>query len=422
MKEVKIIEHDTQVNGNLYHLDNSLGLVVIPCTIKNGKESNKAKELVKYFNEHELAVLVLDLVSEEESKKKEFRYNVKLLSLRLEVALDWTYRHRLLRELPLGIIAYNTAAAAAMEAAAHTTLTVSAVVACSGRIDMVEKYLPFVEAPSLLIVSNKDQLALQANKKMIINLSKARLHTLESEDFEEETKRESLRWFKRYFTQKIYENRKDEYKSENIRLPFYDRFEASHFLSWRLQKFKDENPLILAIPRGAVAMADIISTELDWDMDIILVKKLSAPNHQELAIGSINEFGDVYLSSNASAYADEEYIAQEASEKQEQLAEYRKKFHHFKEPQDVKDRTVIIIDDGIATGSTMLSAVITVKEKGAKKVVVAAPVASESAHKMLKLAADEVVFLDVPNNFYAVAQFYENFPQINDQEVEKILM
>lgn len=421
MKEVKIVEYDTQVNGDLYNVDSSLGLVIIPCTDKNGRRSNRVKKLINYFNDNEVAVLTLDLVSEEESKKKEFRYNVKLLSLRLEVALDWTHRHRLLRELPIGILAFNTAAAAAMEAAAHTTLTINAVVACSGRIDMVEKYLPFVEAPCLLIVSKKDQLALQANKKMIINLSKARLHNLESDELEEETERESLRWFKRYFTQKIYESRKDEYKSENIRLPFYDRFEASHFLSWRLQKFKDENPLVLAIPRGAVAMADIISTELDWDMDIILVKKLSAPSHKELAIGSINEFGDVYLSSNASAYADEDYIAKEASAKQEQLADYRKRFYHFKEPQDVKDRTVIIIDDGIATGSTMLSAVITVKEKGAKKVVVAAPVASESAYKMLKLAADEVVFLDVPENFYAVAQFYENFPQINDQEVEKIL-
>ncbi|MBC76614.1 MAG: hypothetical protein CME64_11425 [Halobacteriovoraceae bacterium] len=423
MREVRITEHDTQVYGDLYDVKGALGLVVVPYADSEGRKSEEAKDFARYFNEHDISVLNLDLLSLEESKKKEYKYNVKLLSLRLEVALDWTKRHRLLRDCPLGIHASYTAAAATMEAAAHTTMNINAVVAFSGRIDMVEKYLPFVEAPCLLIVDGKDQLALQANKKMMPNLACVKLHTISENNssIDEEIIRESSRWFKRYFAQKIYEERKDEYKSENLNLPFYDRYEASHFLSYKLQKFKEDNPLILAIPRGAVAMADVIATELDMDMDIILVKKLGAPNHPELAIGSINEFGDVYLSSNAKAYADEEYISQEAAKKQAQLSDYRKKFQGFKTPQDVKDRTVIIVDDGIATGSTMLSAVITVKEKGARKVVVAAPVASRSAQKMLQLAADETVFLDIPENFYAVAQFYENFPQVNDDEVEKIL-
>ena len=81
MKEVKIVEHDTQVNGDLYNVDSSLGLVIIPCTDKNGRRSNRVKKLINYFNDNEVAVLTLDLVSEEESKKKEFRYIVHYLSI-----------------------------------------------------------------------------------------------------------------------------------------------------------------------------------------------------------------------------------------------------------------------------------------------------------------------------------------------------
>ncbi|MCO4753724.1 MAG: hypothetical protein KC478_04545 [Bacteriovoracaceae bacterium] len=428
MNNVYITEQDVQLPGKLFIPKNPSGFIIVPFTDSNGREISDNIELAKHFEAEDMAVLLLDLLTDTEAKKKENRFNVKLLSIRLEIALDWSKRHKLLRDLPLALHSSNTSGAVAMEAGAHTTVDLAAIVSCAGRIDMVEKYLPFVDAPCLLIVGSNDELALKANRNMIKNISKARLQVIEGAGhlFDDEESRsrmlhESTRWFRRYFNRMVYEQRKEEYRSENIHLPFYDRYEASHFLAWRLQKYKDDNPLVLAIPRGAVAMADIISTELDYDMDIILVKKLSAPNHPELAIGSINEFGDVYLSSNAKAYADEDYISNEAQQKQEQLSNYRHQFGSFSKPKDVSGRTVIILDDGIATGSTMLSAVITVKEKGATKVIVASPVVSASAQKMLQLAADETVFLDVPDNFYAVAQFYENFPQVDDEEVERIL-
>lgn len=328
----------------------------------------------------------------------------------------------------MGLFGADTGSAAAISAAAKSKHEVAAVASRGGRIDMADKYLPYVEAPCLLIVGSTDELTLKANKNMIDRLSYARLHVIEGagHKFEEEgavdeVSKVAARWFKRYFNRKSFQDHSDEYTADKMRLPFYDRFEASHFLAGRLEKFKKDNPLILAIPRGAVAMADIISTELDCEMDVILVKKIAAPGYPELAIGSVNEFGDVYLSSNANSYADEDALTQEAQKAHGKLKEYREKLGSIHEPKDFSNRTVIIIDDGIATGSTMLSAVITVKEKGADKVIVASPVASRSAQKMLELASDETVFLDVPENFYAVAQFYENFPQVGDSEVEQIL-
>lgn len=431
-ENIVIIEPDARLEGCLFTAPNSLGLVVFSQAGSSGKKNAVMRErnnkVADAFAQNGFSTLLLDLLTEEEGKNRDMEYNIKLLSERLEAVMDWCAKRKNLRGLPLGLFGIGTGAAAAASAAAHSKHEIAAMVSLGGRIDMAEKFLPYIEAPCLLIAPESDELSLMASRKMLERIPYARLHVVAgaSHSFTDgnspqEAVRESSRWLKRYFNRKSYAQSEESYREENIRLPFYDRFEASHFLARKLAKYKDENPLVLAIPKGAIAMADIVSTELDCEMDVALVKKISPPDNPELAIGSVNEFGNVYLSSGAKAFADEKTINIQARAAQRNLKEYREKLGALQRPKDVSGRTVIIIDDGIATGSTMLSAVITVKEKGAAKVVVASPVVSPKAQKMLTLASDETVFLNVPENFYAVAQFYENFPQVNDSEVEQIL-
>lgn len=426
-EEVIIAEQDAALSGYLSLPKNPIGIVIFSNSSGESRNAPESDLLAQRLFEGGIGTLLLDLLTDSEGHEKGKIYNIKLLSLRLEAAMDWVSKHKLLRGLPAGLFGADTGSAAAMSAAAQSKHEISALVSRGGRIDMADKFLPYVEAPCLLLVGEKDELGLKANKSMLELLNYARFHVIEGagHDFSkteelEEVAAVATRWFKRYFNRKSYQEHSDEYRPEKLKIPFYDRYEAGHFLARSLMKYKNENPLILAIPRGAVAMADIIATELDCQMDIVLVKKISAPNNQELTIGSINEFGDVYLSGNAKAYANEEMINELAQRAQRNLKEYRDKLGSAHEPISFDGRTVIIVDDGIATGSTMLSAVITVKEKGAKKVVVAAPVVSSSAQKMLELASDETVFLNIPENFYAVAQFYQNYPQVGDAEVEQI--
>lgn len=430
-EQVTIIEQDAKLSGTLEVPPDPAGLTFLVKASGSG-EDPLIEAVARPLRQAGVATITLDLLTSKEAGKKENAYNIKLLALRLEAALDWAAKRKILGSLPLGVAALETASAAAMSAAAHSKHELAAIASIGGRIDLAEKYLPYVEAPTLLIVGSRDELALMANKKMLDRIPYARLHVEHDHGRElgpeasQDAARTCVRWFKRYFNRATVKARaekpdEEDLDEEDMRLPFYDRLEAAQFLARRLKKYQDEDPLILAIPRGAAAMAQIISRELRCEMDVTLVKKIGAPGNPELAIGSVNEFGDVYLNSNAAEYGDERTISALARAAQRKLARYRKKLGGGAAPRSLEGRTVIIVDDGVATGSTMLSAIITAKEHGAAKVVAASPVASPRAAKMLELASDETVFLAAPEEFYAVAQFYENFPQASDEEVERVL-
>lgn len=203
---------------------------------------------------------------------------------------------------------------------------------------------------------------------------------------------------------------------------FEDRDDAGKQLAQALVKYRGQHPLVLAIPRGAVPIAAAVARRLEGDLDLVLVRKIHAPGAPEFAIGAIDESGWIYLAPHAIAVgASGGYIAEQKQLEMAELLRRRERYTPGRARVDVARRTVIVVDDGLATGSTMVAALHAVRQGTPVRLVCAVPVASPESVKLVGGYADEVVCLEVPRRFSAVGQFYRSFPQLADEEVVALL-
>ena len=203
---------------------------------------------------------------------------------------------------------------------------------------------------------------------------------------------------------------------------FRNREQAARLLAEKLTAYKGKNPLILAIPRGAVPMAKLIAEALGGEFDVVLVRKLGAPGNPEFAIGAIDETGWAYLGPYAAmAGADSGYIERIKAQELATIRKRRAQYSPLHPPIDPQGRIVIVIDDGLATGSTMLAALHALRSRAPQKLVCAVPVAPPDTLEKVGEKSDEVVCLHAPENFQAVGQFYADFGQVEDEEVIALL-
>ena len=206
-------------------------------------------------------------------------------------------------------------------------------------------------------------------------------------------------------------------------MPFQNREQAAHLLARRLEKYRGQNPLVLAIPRGAVPMARIIADSLGGEMDVVLVHKLGAPGEPELAIGAVDETGQVYLAEYAQDLEiSDDYINAEKQTQLETLRKRRALYTPLRPPIDPCRRIVIVVDNGVATGSTMIAALRAVRARKPARLVAAAAVASRETLRKIASEADETICLEAPARFYAVGQFFEDFSQVSDEQVVAIML
>jgi predicted phosphoribosyltransferase len=198
---------------------------------------------------------------------------------------------------------------------------------------------------------------------------------------------------------------------------FKSRGHAAELLAERLRvHYRNKNPLVLGIPRGALPMARIIADTLGGDLDVVLVHKLGHPDHPELAIGAIDESGVVLLSDWADDI-DPEYLEAEKARQLSALRRRRAQYTPLRPPVDPRGRIVIVVDDGIATGSTMMAALRAIRAREPKKLIAAVAVASAQSANTMARECDALVCLNVPADFYAVGQFFDDFSQVSDDDV-----
>lgn len=204
---------------------------------------------------------------------------------------------------------------------------------------------------------------------------------------------------------------------------FRNREDAASQLAEKLKSRELHDPLVLAIPRGGVVTGAVLARELGADLDVVLSRKLRAPGQPELAIGAVAEDGQVYLNHYAQEFQGlmEEYLADERRHQLAEIARRKKLFRAVRPPAPLADRSVIVTDDGIATGSTMIAALQAVKTQNAREVIVAVPVASPERLAEVRRWCDDVVCLLTPDAFWAIGQFYEDFSQVEDEEVVQLL-
>ena len=195
---------------------------------------------------------------------------------------------------------------------------------------------------------------------------------------------------------------------------FHDRLEAGLLLAAKLKKYKNDPGIVLAVPRGGMPVAYAVARELGFPVEVILTKKIGHPMNKEYAIGAAS-LTDHFVVPHEGVT--EEYIEQELQRIRSRLKEMHARFMGDKEPEKLEGKTVIVIDDGIATGNTLLGTVNVLRKSNPAKIVIGVPVASETAVQKLEKEVDEVVTVLIPEDFYGVGAFYEDFEQVSDEEV-----
>jgi len=197
---------------------------------------------------------------------------------------------------------------------------------------------------------------------------------------------------------------------------FVDRKNAGERLGLALEKYRNTNVLVLGIPRGGVETAYYVAKHLNAELSVVITRKLGYPTNPEIAFGAVAEDGSVYISDTARFDISKEEMNEALRQQKEEIKRRIKKLRRGKPLPEIRDRIVIIADDGIATGATLIATIDLCKKRMPAKLIAAAPIADDHMRAVLKEMVDEVVILETPSFFRSVSQGYENFNNLSDEE------
>lgn len=411
------------LKGLLGHPHGARGLVVFAHGSGSGRLSPRNNEVARGLHEAGLATLLLDLLHPEEESDRSKVFDVMLLAERLGAATDWARRQPEIGDLPMGYFGASTGAGAALVAAALDP-HIMAVVSRGGRPDLAGAALPRVEAPTLLIVGGADTEVIELNReaaaamrcdKQLVIVPGAG-HLFEEPGTLEAVVEQAQRWFLDHLA-----GHNPTHKDDNLR--FDDREDAGKKLTAALTHRQFEDPVVVALPRGGVPVAYEIAKALDAPLDIAFVRKIGAPGYPELGLGAIVDGADPEIMLNDDVMRTLEpspgYVENEARRQLDEI-ERRRRLYQV-QPQNLTGRTVIVVDDGIATGGTITAVLRAIRRRKPARLIAAVPVAPAEAIDALSDEADEVVCLSSPAHFGAVGLYYDDFSQTTDDEVVALL-
>lgn len=404
--------------------DDPKGLIVFAHGSGSGRFSPRNNHVARCLEKAGFATLLLDLLTSDEESDRSNVFDISLLASRLLEATDWARHTPSVCALRIGYFGASTGGGAALVAASIAPAYVSAVVSRGGRPDLAGDALRLVEAPTLLLVGSDDEQVLELNRQAMqkmhcpveLSIVPGATHLFEEPGTLDEVVERSIRWFTAHL---------DAGTRREVAVPFANRRAAGRLLAKQLLRFKADGPLVLALPRGGVPVAYEVAEALDTDLDLLLVRKLGAPHQPELGIGALvdGERPQILLNREVldQLRVPEGYIHNEAHRQLRELERRREEYLGDHAPAAVSGRTVIVVDDGIATGVTVRTALRALRERGPARLILAVPVGSPDRVTSLAGECDEVVCLVTPEPFYAVGNYYDDFSQTTDEEVRQLL-
>jgi len=347
-----------------------------------------------------------------------------LLASRLAEAARWAGAQPELKGLRIGYFGASTGAGAALLAAAQSDGNVRAIVSRGGRPDLAGVALRAVRTPTLLLVGSLDDQVLDLNRSALRLLNGPKRLTVvpgAGHLFEEPGTLDAVidhasHWFGFYLTPTAVAKGK---------LPFADRCDAGRQLAARLAYLKDEDPLILALPRGGVPVAFEVAKALGAELGLLLVRKLGAPGNPEVGIGAVVDGAEPQVVFNEDIVEQirptRQYLE---SEIERQLKEMERRRHAYlgdRPPPSTHGRTVIVVDDGVATGGTVRAALRGLAKSHPARTILAVPVAPADSLASLASECSELVCVAAPEPFHSVGAHYLDFSQTTDEEVKRLL-
>ena len=411
------------LGGFLTVPDEARGLIIFAHGSGSSRHSSRNAYAARSFEQLGFATLLFDLLTEEEAGDRRNVFNIALLANRVVLAVDWARQQTHLKGLPVGVFGASTGGGAALAAAA-TSPHIRAIVSRGGRPDLAGDALPHVRAPSLLVVGGNDRDVLALNEaaaaRMVcehrISIVPDAGHLFEEPGTLDKVLALSGSWFLKYLAPAM---------PETIPLPLVDREEAGVFLARALAGHNFKAPVIYALPRGGVPVARPIANALKAPLDILMVRKIGVPWQPEVAAASVVDGESAEIVTNdpvmRATGLDAKKIADLAKPELKEIERRRRLYLPGKIPVRAEGRTAILVDDGIATGTSMKAAILAIRKRQPAKIVVAVPVAAPVALHAIGAMVDDTVVLAAPSRFEAVGKYYQEFHQLSDEEVIELL-
>jgi predicted phosphoribosyltransferase/dienelactone hydrolase len=419
-----------------------IGLAILAHAGGSHGRSSRDRQLADALRARGIATLFVELLTEAEEQEdridERVRFDVGLLAERLLAITDRVQDHPSVSHLPLAYFGVSTAAAAALIAASHRPELVRSVVARSGRADLAGAALPLVRAPTLLVVGAEDPHVLELNReaidRMTVTTQLAEVpgakHLFEEPGAMDEVAQLTTEWLIDHYRHEGGPSRDTLHSPESRREAapwsqrFADRRAAGQRLAGALCHLGDQL-VVCGLPRGGVVVADEIARMLDVPLDVWLVRKVGMPIQPDLGMAAIAEGAALVLDpglvkwSGASGRELRALVHQRAAEIRRRAKAYRGE----RGAVDVRGRTVVLVEEGIATGNVMMlrATIRGARRRGAARVVVACPVASQEAVAELRREADELVVPYTPAHVIAIAAWYQTFPGVTEDEVLHVL-
>lgn len=443
-----IIITGDKLEGDLCIPHGSKAIVLFAHGAGSSKYSTRNQYVAQKLNNAGFATLLVDLLTPNEkeidSNTRHIRFNIMLLASRIESVMNWLIQEPRTQNLSIGCFGSSTGAAAALILASTFKNTIKAIVSRGGRLDLAEGWIEAVSAPTLLIVGGCDVNVIGINKRAIKQLRQAVAkelvvipgagHLFEETGKIEEVAKAAVNWFESYLLRNgesfhsRYSHRYESFLSGStmkriFQLKFKDRAAAGDMLSELLSKYRNEVPMVIGIARGGIVVADMITRKLSAEFDIVVCRRLRSPINSENPVGGIMQDGSVYLDNSLiqSLNLSNEYLQSEKLEQKKEIDRILALYRPGTKEYRIKHKIVILADDGAATGVSMIVAARWIRKLQPKMLVIALPVASSKAIRMLQEEADDFEIIRRPSSFESVEQFYRDFSPVPDQRIMQIV-